>query len=45
MSLLYLYDLDLPALEALLADWGEPRYRARKFGNGSTGGSSQTSLR
>lgn len=31
MSLLYLYDLDLPALEALLADWGEPRYRARQI--------------
>ncbi|HNT74779.1 MAG TPA: 23S rRNA (adenine(2503)-C(2))-methyltransferase RlmN [Anaerolineae bacterium] len=31
MSLPYLYDLDLPTLEAWLADWGEPRYRARQI--------------
>ncbi len=28
---LNLYDLDLEALEALLADWGEPRYRAKQI--------------
>jgi len=26
-----LYDLDLPALEALLGTWGEPRYRAKQI--------------
>lgn len=30
MAKLNLYDLDLPALEALLETWGEPRYRARQ---------------
>lgn len=28
---LNLYDLDLPDLEALLAGWGEPRFRARQI--------------
>ena len=26
-----LYDLDLPTLQSLLADWGEPAYRARQL--------------
>ena len=30
-SPIYLYDLDLPALTALLAKWGEPTYRARQL--------------
>jgi 23S rRNA (adenine2503-C2)-methyltransferase len=31
MARLNLYDLDLPALEALLETWGEPRYRAKQI--------------
>jgi len=30
-SPIYLYDLNLPALTALLAKWGEPTYRARQL--------------
>ena len=30
-SIVRLYDLDLPALQALLGDWGEPAYRARQL--------------
>ena len=30
-SVVHLYDLDLPALQSLLAGWGEPGYRARQL--------------
>ena len=29
--LLSLYDLDLPILQSLLVDWGEPAYRPRQL--------------